>query len=151
MEVRSAKLPRGFSACGVGRKPPRRRQWPSIPFPSSPPHPVSSFPTAAVSHSLHLSDSLDLRERIVRRWWWWFEVAIEKGTGGGGCAALIPAARFRSQFSRALTRLLPPDLNPRRPSLSLLSRIRLPSLSYFLSSGRGRLLLKRSSENTAVD
>lgn len=77
MEDRSAKLPRGFSACGVGRKPPRRRQWPSIPFPSSPPQPVSSFPTAAVSHSLHLSDSLDLRERIVRRWW--FEVAIERG------------------------------------------------------------------------
>lgn len=137
MEVRSAKLPRGFSACGVGRKPSRRRQWPSIPFPSSPPHPVSSFPTAAVSHSLHLSDSLDLRERIVRRWWWWFEVAIEKGTGGGGCAALIPAARFRSQFSRALTRLLSPPTSTPVVLLFLFYRV-----SGFLRSPTSSLLVE---------
>lgn len=111
MEVRSAKLPRGFSACGVGRKPPRRRQWPSIPFPFV----LAPFPTAAVSHSLHLSDSPDLRERIVRRWRW-VEVAIER-------VALIPAARFRSQFSRALTRLL--SLPTSSPSIVL----------FFLSSG----------------
>lgn len=108
MEVRSAKLPRGFSACGVGHKPPRRRQWPSIPFPSSPPHPIlsfPSFPTAAVSHSLHLSDSPDLRERIVRRWW--VEVAIERGTG--------VRHSFRPQDLEANFREHWPDSFPLRP------------------------------------
>lgn len=137
MEDRSAKLPRGFSACGVGRKPPRRRQWPSIPFPSSSPHPVSSFPTAAVSHSLHLSDSLDLRERIVRRWW--CEVAIERGM------RVEEGVRhsFRPQDLEANFREHWPDSFPSRPlpprSFSSFSFTAHPaSLALPLSSFRKR-------------
>lgn len=138
MEVRSAKLPRGFS-WGGPRKPLRRRQWSPIP------HPFPSFLRAltvldrrAVSHSLHLSglagpegkgrEKGGLRGRHPRR------------RDPAGCAALIPAARFRSQFSRALTRLLSlPISSLVGRSLSLLSisphRPPLPSLLSLLSSG----------------
>lgn len=44
------------------------------------PRPLPPFPTTAVSHSPPPSGSLDLRERVVRRWWW-VEVATQGGTG----------------------------------------------------------------------
>lgn len=95
-------LPRSCLADFRGdRKPARRRQWPStsalVPYPE----------TAAVSHSLHLSP--DPRERIVSRQRLWEGKGVSQATGG---ALLIPAARFRSQFSRALTRLPPTLFDP---------------------------------------
>jgi len=86
---------------GVGRKPPRRRQWPSIP-----PPPLSSHRTRSRPQQFLIPSTLATR-------WTWGKESWEDGDGlrsllerRRGCSALIPAARFRSQFSRALTRLL---------------------------------------------
>lgn len=112
-------LPRSCLADFRGdRKPARRRQWPStsalVPYPE----------TAAVSHSLHLSP--DPRERIVSRQRLWEGKGVSQATGG---ALLIPAARFRSQFSRALTRLPPTLFDPL--SSSTVPLILSPSLFLF--------------------
>lgn len=112
-------LPRSCLADFRGdRKPARRRQWPStsalVPYPE----------TAAVSHSLHLSP--DPRERIVSRQRLWEGKGVSQATGG---ALLIPAARFRSQFSRALTRLPPTLFDPL--SSSTVPLVLSPSLFLF--------------------
>jgi len=84
----------------AGREPPRRRQWPSIPPPHITDRSSFSFPPPRRFSGLRERKDRERRRR-------WAELAGTR-KGAPGCAALIPAARFRSQFSRALTRLLSP-------------------------------------------
>lgn len=101
-----------------------------LPFRPRPFIPPSS--TTAVSHSLHLAAR-----------WTWGKGSWEGGgglrsplEGERGCAALIPAARFRSQFSRALTRLFSLLASPpvdRSSSISF-TAYPLPSLSFSFPS-----------------
>lgn len=102
-------------------KPPRSRQWP----PTSP-----SLPPNRSSFSFH-PPPFGGAEGKDRR--------VARGDQPPGGALLIPAARFRSQFSRALTRL-PLTTSPFDPlsSTTLLFVVVLPlpyhvSLSFSLS------------------
>lgn len=146
MEVRSAKLPRGFST-GRAVSLPRRRQWPPIPTPA--PRPALFLPLSLFlyrgSFSFPPLQRLAGPEKEKGREkprWWRFEIV--NPVGGRGRAALIPAARFRSQFSRALTRLhssvVPRPSCPSRPPapsplFSFARAYPFPSLFHFRPSG----------------
>jgi len=101
------------------------------------PRPLSSRRTRSRPQQFLIPSTLATR-------WTWGKESWEDGDGlrsllerRRGCSAFIPAARFRSQFSRALTRLLSLP-HPRRSFSSFFfTAYPLPSLFFLLSSGAG--------------